>query len=68
MKYPLGKLLKNFANMSRAEILVYLKNQEKELREKKKESELGMKTSVVRMGHVGEYSLIKEILGDSGKV
>lgn len=32
MKYPLGKLLKNFANMSRAEILVYLKNQEKELR------------------------------------
>ena len=54
MKYPVGKLLKNFAHMSRAEILVYLTNQEKELRE--------MCPDSISAGDFPIIELIEEIL------
>lgn len=42
----------------------WLEGSKKELREKMEECAKDMKYSSIRMGLIGEYSLIKEILGD----
>ena len=45
-------------------IITKVENFEKELRRKMEECTKDMKHSSIRMGLIGEYSLIKEILGE----
>ena len=46
------------------DVLALLDEREKELRRKMEECAKDMKYSSIRMGLIGEYSLIKEILGE----